>query len=787
MRLLLLSFFLLSADMVSAEKVWNNPDPRSDSIDLTHAWITLDLSHADQQTIAGNCRWSFTAKMDHVSELRFDLLALTVDSVILNNQQVAFQQTANQLVIPLLVIIPINSVNSVTIYYHGSPVMDTSGWGGFYFSGSYAFNLGVGFDADPHNFGRAWFPCFDNFTERSSFTFDMYTRPDQPAYCNGALLTDETTPAGLRRRLWLLNDEIPSYLACVAIGPYTSFKRTYPGQNNPIPVEIAAAAGDTVKVRNTFQHLPQAIQAFEHWYGPFKWPKIGYSLVPFDRGAMEHATNISVGKAYIDGTLNYETLWAHELSHHWWGDLATCSTAGDMWLNEGWANYSEHLFNEWVYGHAEYLKAVKTNFLDVLQNAHVEEDGYRAVSGVPTEYTYGKHVYNKGSVVAHNLRGYLGDSLFLTGIKSALAQTNFQSWSSADFRDKLETATGKNLHDFFDDWVFSPGFPDFLIDSIQWGNAPNGFIHATIFIKQKLRGAPHFHHNVPLQFTAVDDQGHKVNFERLVSGENSVVEVEFDPQVLHPTDIWVNTNLQLLQARSDGEKMLKNNGANFTDAKFNLQVNSVGADSVLFRVEHHFSHPDDAGANPNQYILTSRFWQVYGHFPVGFNAQATISYDGRGHLDQLDTELFANTSPLEDSIVVLYRAGAGKPWQEWPDYDKITLGTTTDRFGQLRIRGIKAGQYTIGKGVSQLAAREPQQPFGMVKLFPNPTTGILEVQSENPFRKIEVIDSLGTSVQDLPCGKCNSCKVNMGAAPAGTYWLILSDNDKRLALPFVKK
>lgn len=772
---------------VSGKNIWNNPDPRSDSINLTHAWITLDLSHASEKKISGNCRWTFTVEMENVAQLRFDLLALQVDSVLLDNQQTAFQQTANQVVIPLSTALPLHSANSVAIYYQGSPVMDASGWGGFYFSGNYAFNLGVGFAADPHNFGRAWFPCFDNFTERSAYSFDLYSLPDQPAYCNGTLLSDEISNNGLRHRAWVLNEEIPSYLACMAIGPYTTFNRVYPGENGPIPVEIVAVPGDTNKVRNTFQHLPQAIQAFEHWYGPFQWPKIGYTLVPFDGGAMEHATNIFIGRAFIDGTLNYETLWAHEFSHHWWGDLATCSTAGDMWLNEGWASYSEHLFTEWLYGRDAYLKAVKNNFLDVLQNAHVNEGGYRAVSGIPTEYTYGKHVYNKGAVVAHNLRGYLGDSLFQTGIKAALAQTRFQSWSSADFRDRLETATGRDLHDFFDDWVFAPGFPDFLIDSIQWGTAPNGFAKATIFVKQKLRGAPHFHQMVPLEFTAVDDRGNKVYFERIVSGENSVVEATFDPLVLQPTDIWVNTRLQLLQARSDGEKMLKTAGANFTDAKFNLQLNALGADSVLFRVEHHFARPDDAGANPNQYILTSRFWQVQGHFPAGFDAQATISYDGRGQLDQLDTELFAQTSPLEDSVLLLYRPGAGQPWQEWQDYTKTTLGSTTDRFGQLRIRGLKAGQYTIGKGVSSLVSREPVNPFGKVRVFPNPTSGIFEIHSEKNFGNIQVVDIQGKEVQNLSVGKSRSMKLNLSGAPAGTYWLILSDGNKRLSLPLVKQ
>ncbi|MBL7826647.1 MAG: M1 family metallopeptidase, partial [Saprospiraceae bacterium] len=494
-------------------------DTRSDSIDLTHAWITLDLTQVSSQKISGNCKWVFTPIVDQIAEIQFDLLALTVDSVIFNHLQVPFQRQGEKVVIPFSAPLSQGSIYDITIYYQGTPQKDASDWGGFYFSGNYAFNLGVGFAADPHVFGRAWFPCFDNFEERSTYTFDMYTTPAQPAYCNGYLLTDETTPDNKRRRLWLMNQSIPSYLACVAIGPYTSFTRTYQGVNNPIPVEIAAAAADTNKVRTTFIHLPDAIKAYEHWFGPYKWHKIGYSLVPFNSGAMEHATNVAIGRTFINGSLNYETLWAHELSHHWWGDLATCTTAEDMWLNEGWASFSEHLFTEWVYGRAAYIAAVKSNFLNVLQNAHVGEGGYRAVSGVPHNLTYGTHVYNKGAVVAHNLRAYMGDSLFRIGIRSALDQTNFTDWSSADFRDKLELATGLDLHPFFNDWVFNGGYPDFVIDSIHTSATGQQNLQVKVFLKQTRRGTPAFHQSVPLELTAVDQNGQKMNFLTTISGE----------------------------------------------------------------------------------------------------------------------------------------------------------------------------------------------------------------------------------------------------------------------------
>ena len=748
-------------------------DSRTDSVDLTHASIRLDMTGAASKTISGSCTWTFDVKTAGLDRLRFDLLALTVDSVIFEQSGAVFMQSGEQLHILLPDALVEGSTHQIGIYYHGQPAQDASGWGGFYFSGNYAFNLGVGFAADPHTYGRVWFPCFDLFEERSSYTFDILSKPEQPSHCNGMLQSEEITPDNQLRRVWELNESIPSYLACVAIGPYTTYRRTYAGVNGQIPVEIAAAAADTTKVRNTFIHLPEAIQAYEHWYGPYLWPKIGYSLVPFNSGAMEHATNVSIGRSFINGSLSYETLWAHELSHHWWGDLATCSTAEDMWLNEGWASYSEHLFTEWTYGKKAYNDAVRANFLNVLQNAHVGEGGYLAVSGVPHNLTYGTHVYNKGAVVAHNLRAYMGDTLFRIGIRAALESTRFNDWSSENFRQQLETATGLDLQPFFNDWVFHGGYPDYSIDSVQWTYPVPGKAHARIFVKQKLRGAPSLHTQVPLELTAVSLTGQKTYLNTVVSGEQTAIDWVIDLSELQPADIWVNTNLRLLQARSEGEKMLTGNGTtNFQEARFNLTVSNTGADSVLFRVEHHFATPDTAGMDVFPYTLTNRYWRVYGQFSPSFAAQATVLYDGRGQADQLDTELFAATGNDESQLFLLYRPGAGQVWQVYPDYTRVNIGTGTDKFGQFKLSAVKAGEYTIGKLATTITTREVQAEVIALTAWPNPASAQVRIESDIPLRYLQVIGNDGSVIREISNDDRKEAILDMSELPAGQYWII---------------
>ncbi|MCB9307611.1 MAG: M1 family metallopeptidase [Lewinellaceae bacterium] len=739
-------------------------DGRSDTIDIIHTAIDLDLLNTPQVT--ARCRLTMSAKVTGVTGLRLDLENLVVDSVLLGGTSLSFSQSGPALFIALASAPMPGDTFIATIDYHGQPASDASGWGGFYQTGDYAFNLGVGFAADPHSFGRAWMPCFDNFIERSTYEFHITTNPSFPAYCNGTL-TEETVLPGELHRSWRIDQPIPSYLACFASGPYASWKRDIGG----IPIEIAAAAADTGKVTSTFLHLPEAIECYQHWYGSFKWPKIGYSLVPFNSGAMEHATNVAIGRPFVDGSLNYETLWAHELSHHWWGDLATCSTAGDMWLNEGWAVFSEHLFTEWVYGRSAYLAAVQSNFLYVLEKTHVNEGEYRAVSGIPHEFTYGEHVYNKGAVVAHNLRGYLGDSLFRTGISMALDENSFSDWNSAMLRDKLSAVTGLDLTDFFEDWVFSPGFTHFAIDSVTTLAGTDSTSRYMLFVKQKRRGAPHLYQNVPLEFTFVNSAWERTTRTATVSGEHSEITVEL-PKSFNPKFFWTNTNLNLTFARADKELVVKSIGSkNFSPAKMTMNVTAL-ADSALVRVEHHYAHPDSGiVANPNNYALSNRYWTVDGDFPPGFDAYATVFYDGRGQVDQLDTELFEQTGSSEDSVVLLFRPAAGYPWSEYSQYTKNTLSSASDKYGFFRIEHIMPGEYTIAKGTATVGYHMPAVlKSGMLKAVPNPAGRYVTLSATNPFDRITVYSEKGDILRQWTVQDTTTQEIALSDFAPGKYW-----------------
>ncbi len=693
---------------------------RSDTINVLNYTINLNITDFTTNTINGNTEVKFTPKINGITKLSLDLLELVIDSIEIGGVNILASQYAyndSLIHINLPTTHNIGDTATIVVHYRGTPQIDATGWGGFYFQSGYAYNLGVGFGALPHVYGRVWFPCFDNFVERSSYEFNITTNAGKTSYCNGYLANDTTDGSGNRTRQWIMNEEIPTYLACVAVANYEQINQTYNGIAATYPIMIAAVASDTTAVKNSFINLPVALSTYENHFGPYMWNKVGYSMVPFNSGAMEHATNITYPKATATGSLTYQNLYAHELSHHWFGDLATCRTAEDMWLNEGWAHYCEFLFFETLNGYPNYLAYVRNNHEPNLQFNSVKE-GVLTLSNIPQTFTYGDHVYNKGADIAHTMRGYMGDSLFFYSVRTYLGNNNYKDVSSTDFMNELTAASGMNMSDFFNGWVFNPGWPHFSIDSSTVvPSGPN--YNVTIYVKQKLTDAPTYFNNVPLEvtFKAADWTENTQSF--LMSGANAsfTFTVPFDPKF-----IAVNMGEKISHAVAPEMKTLKTVGSTgFANAKFTLNVLSI-VDSAFVRVEHNYTAPDPAYAIPYR-LSPKRYWKVDGLLPSTFSAKATITYDGRTSAFSgnfwLDNNLI-NT--FEDSLVLLYRPNASVNWSLYP-YQTINMqANNNDKRGIMTIDSLQLGEYVFA--MMDYASGIQNYTFSTednyLKVFPNP-------------------------------------------------------------------
>lgn len=697
---------------------------RSDTADILKYTVSLDITDFTTKVIKGNTIVRFAPKINGLNYLCLDLLRMTIDSITYNNSILTYNYNDTLLKVNLPSALNTTDTLDLGVFYHGVPRQDTIGagtpWGGWYAYSGYSFNLGVGFNAWPHCYGRIFHPCFDNFSERAKYDFNIITSNGKTSYCNG-LLTKDTTVSGLRTRSWSLTQEIPSYLASIAVAAYTEVNYSFNGMLGTIPGIVAALPADTHNVSLSFLHLPEAFANHENHYGPYVWPRVGYCLVPFNGGAMEHATNISYGTVFANGTLSYESIMAHELSHHWWGDHTTCETAADMWLNEGIASYSEYLFREWVYGYSSYVANIKTNHEAQVHFVDLTE-GLYALNSIPPNITYGNHVYLKGADMAHTMRGYMGDSLFKVGLKYVQQQKAFQTLNTTEFGQLLTASTGVDMNQFMNDWIKNPGWPHFSIDSTKSVSAGGGNFNVTVYVKQKLFRAPTYYTNVPMEITFKNNLWQNAVDTIYCSGQNSVATftVPFDP-----TYAGINVASRISDAVSSQYKILKTLGANnFTPANLNLNVQTVGADSSWVRVEHSFVAPDTIKINPNNFrINTQHYWRVDGIFCSGFKAKGTFYYDGRkvtsGPTGYLDTCLFYTSA---DSILLLYRKNTSDDWKEVTKYTKTHVGAVTSKYGYFIVDTLMIGEYATANGVSSVTPgfKDLEKEKYFVKIFPNP-------------------------------------------------------------------
>ena len=760
----------------------------SDTITVRHYTITIDTINYATQNIRGSATLTVMSKLNNINNITLSLLELNIDSIVSSGQPLSYSY--NDTLINITPPSPLNQNDSIvlTVYYYGHPVQDAS-WGGFYFSGQYAFNLGVSFSQDPHTFGRVWYPCIDEFTDRSLYDFYITTASGYKAFCNGALQSNIINPNGTITWHWKLNQSIPSYLASMAVAPFYTLQRT----SNGIPVQWAVLPGDTAATLNTFLNIDTAVSSFVTAYGPYPWDKIGYVCTPVVYGGMEHASSIHISKAFIDGSLNYETLWAHELSHMWWGDNVTCASEQEMWLNEGMAVFNEYFFTEKVYGIASYKNAIRTNHRKVLQFSHIIDGNYFALNNVPHAYTYGNTVYHKGADFAHTLRNYMGDSLFFAGCQGYMNNQAYGNATSADFRDELTLASGINMTRFFDDWIFTPGFPHFSIDSVVY--APGGLDHYWVYTRQRTKGNASHLYSMPVDVTFSDG----VNDTTVSVLIDSVTNVFHIPLIGVFDFIALDRNEKMSDAISDYERPVTAAGSvAFPETNVTLIVQSVGASSPFVRVEHNWVKPDDfILPNPGIRLSDYHYWKVDGVFDSTFISAATFVYDGRSTAisSSMNSGYIDNTliTVTEDSLVLLYRRKAGENWTVIPNTITNFIGSHTDKSGNIRIDTLRKGEYVLGYQDYTVTSVPPSSAKPQLSLtaFPNPVGNICRLEFSLPQGEsgtISVFDSSGKMVYTtVVFSHQQFINWDTYAYPAGTYSATLFSGKKKVSSVIILK
>lgn len=741
----------------------------SDSVDVLNYSINLNMVHLSTHRISGFTTLQITPRTNNLSLIKLDLLELNIDSVYFeNNLLTTFTYNDTVIRIHLPYTIHVNDTVLLTVYYHGIPQIDASGWGGFYFSSdsSFAYNLGVGFEAVPHNYGRVWFPCIDDFVDRATYDCLITVKNDKKAICGGTLMSVTDNGNNSSTHHWKIHSPIPTYLASVAVGNYVSVTDTFNGMSGKVPINIYVRPSDTNATKASFINLKQILAIFETRFGPYRWERVGYVGVPFNNGAMEHSTNIAYPLFCLTGTLDYESLYAHELSHQWFGDLVTCSTALDMWINEGWASYCESVYRELLYGTEAYKQNVRENHFNVVQSAHAIDDGYRALYGIPSEYTYSTTVYDKGADVVHTLRNYLGDSVFFSAVKAMMNDFQFRDISSAGMRDYLSTQTGVNMNDFFQAWVFNPGFPHYSVDSFKiTQTSPD--IRARVWVRQKLNHAPAFANSNRMEITFGKNDWQFFSDTIQFSGEFGSKEFTI-PFI--PDFVMMDFNEKISDATTDMYKVIKTTGNYDMPLSFiRVDVSSIN-DSALVRVEHNWVAPDPLKVpNPDILRLSDyHYWKVDGIFPGNFVSKARFKYNRNvsASVGGIDNMLLP-TQNSADSLLLLYRPDAASDWRitHFSRYGATSVGF-------LIADTLRKGEYTLAVGTPYYANIGDNNPKNILNVFPNPSNNSFTFTFDITEKaSIIISDVSGNEVGMIGIDSNENKAVwNAGKLAPGTYY-----------------
>jgi len=424
----------------------------STDIDITYYFLKITLSTPPGATLlTGDVRIDAISLTDTLTEVILDLMnTMKVDSVFVAGHPASYSQQSATLTINLDRAYASRELITLRIVYHGIPVW--TGFGSFLFS-SHNGTPWVWSLSEPYG-ARDWWPCKDHPSDKADSS-DVWITCDAAfkAGSNGRLIAAVDNGNGTRTWKWSERYPIANYLISIAVTNYDQITEWFhytPSDSMPVihfvlPELTSLVQGDLHKVLD-------ALSIYSDLYGlyPFIKEKYGHAWMG-QGGAMEHQTMTSTTSAD-------EMTIVHELAHQWFGDMITCRTWTDLWLNEGFATYSEALYAERRYG-ADFYHQFVLQFLNGAKKS-IAPLRVQDTTDVKTLFDQ-SDVYFKGAAVLHMLRHVLGDSVFFRCMRSYAAdpQLRYNTASSDDFKNVCERVSGRSLAFFFDEWLDGTGYP----------------------------------------------------------------------------------------------------------------------------------------------------------------------------------------------------------------------------------------------------------------------------------------------------------------------------------------
>ncbi|MUV05384.1 T9SS type A sorting domain-containing protein [Flavobacterium rakeshii] len=517
---------IAEAEMKSAFQLKDlTTNPNTANYDITYHMLQFEVNPAEFY-ISGVVTTNYTA-LENMTTITFDLTSqLNVTSVTSGENNLTYTQSGNELVITLAQQLNEGEEGTVTVTYSGTPSTQEE-----------AFNLGthngipvMSTLSEPYG-AKDWWPCKQDLNDKID-SIDVYiTSPQEyTSVSNGVEQSQELDGEGNKTTHFKHEYPIPAYLIAIAVTEYSVYTQqagtapnTFPIVNYIYPENYEASLDQLAAT------LP-IMDLYESLFGtyPFANEKYGHAQCNIN-GGMEHTT--------VSFMVNFNrNLIAHELGHQWFGDKVTCGTWSDIWLNEGFATYLSGLVIENLDGNHNFINWKAQRIISITSSpegiVYVPEAELNSVGRIFSS----RLSYNKGAMVVHMLRYIMGDEDFYQGLRNYLNDENlaFGYATTPDLQAHLEAVSGMDLNGFFNDWIYSQGYPIYDVTTQDIGG---GQVQITINQDQTGSMVDFFEMPVKIRLLSADGETFDVKLNHTFSGQQFVVDVpftvagfEFDPE-----------------------------------------------------------------------------------------------------------------------------------------------------------------------------------------------------------------------------------------------------------------
>lgn len=432
--------------------------PKNPKIDILNYAFRIILSDTDQINVEATLDVRYIG--DGVNTLRLDLVkasevlankGMRVSQVKSNNQNLSFTHENDVLLITLPTPSKAHQRSTYTITYSGVPATGLKIANNKY--GDRTF-----FSDNWPDKGRNWLSVVDHPYDKATCEFIITAPAHYQVVSNGLKIEETDLPNGLRLTHWKQSVPIASWLYVLGVARF-AVQQVDKFDHKPIETWVyyqdreAGFYDFAVPTR-------RALEFYSAYVGPFVYEKLANIQSNSVSGGMEAASAILYSENAVVGDRNerWRNVIIHEVAHQWFGNSVTEYDWDDVWLSEGFATYFTLLFIEHEYGRDAFLEGLASSKKRV-DKFYEQHPDYRIIHNNLTDMSQvtSSQTYQKGSWILHMLRGVVGTDNFWKGIQSYYAKYMNGHATTADFQREMEEVSGKDLHDFFQQWLYKPG------------------------------------------------------------------------------------------------------------------------------------------------------------------------------------------------------------------------------------------------------------------------------------------------------------------------------------------